>query len=236
MYNLLISLAIGTALTLAFGFGFGNVLYYGLPPGLLGAIGVYFYLARKSYKQLQNKFQKSQAKLQNRDVEEALQILEDARDLEKWQFLVGSQLDGQAGSILYSMQRFDEAEEYLEGAFRKNWVARGMLGVLYYKRGDYEKMEETFEEAVLANKDKPLLWNVYAYCMWKSRQREEAIDVLNRAVDENEKDKKTQQNLNALQNGNKMNMRGWGDQWYQFHLDRPPRPDVQRQTKFRPQR
>lgn len=239
MYNLLISLGAGAVVTVIFGFLLGGgsfSIFYGLVPGIFGVIGVYLFLARRSYNQLQDIFKQSQVMLQNRQVNEAIEKLEEAYPIGKWQFLVESQVDGQIGTILYSTQRFDEAEDYLKDSFKKNWNARAMLGVLYYKQQDYEKMEDVFEEAVLANKDKPLLWNVYAYCLWKSRQREEAIDVLNRAVDKNENDEKTKQNLNALKNGNKMNMRGWGDQWYQFHLDRPPRPQVQRQVNFRGRR
>jgi len=235
MYNLLIALAAGLAATIGFGFILGGgtlSIWYGLVPGLLALIGVYIYLARRSFKQMRTYFENAQQQVKNQNIDPAIDILKEAYPIADWQFMVKSQIDGQIGTILYSAKRFDEAEQYLKKAFSKNWVARAMLGVHYYKNKKYDTMREVFEEAVAANKDKPLLWNLYAYCLWKSRNRSDAIDVLNRALDNNENDEKTEQNLNALKNGNKMKMRGWGNMWYQFHLDRPPQQQMQRQVRF----
>lgn len=235
MYNLLIAIGAGVAATLAFGFALGGgsfAIWYGIVPGLFALIGVYIYLARRTLGQLREYVQEAQQRVQSRNVDAAIEKLKSAYPLASWQFLVKSQIDGQIGTILYSAKRFDDALPYLKRSFSKNWVARAMLGVYYYKNKKYEKMREIFEEAAVANKDKPLLWNLYAYCLWKSRNRSDAIDVLNRALENNEDDKKTKDNLNALQNGNKMKMRGWGQMWYQFHLDRPPRQQMRKQVKF----
>ncbi len=235
MYNLLIAIAAGVVATLGFGFLLGGgsfAFWYGFVPGLFALIGVYIWLARRSFKQMRQYVDRAQKQVQNQNIDPAVDILKEAYPIADWQFLIKSQIDGQIGTILYSAKRFDEAEQYLKRAFSKNWVARAMLGVHYYKNKKYDKMREVFEEAAMANKDKPLLWNLYAYCLWKSRNRSDAIDVLNRAVDHNENDEKTKQNLNALKNGNKMKMRGWGNMWYQFHLDRPPQQQMRQQVKF----
>ncbi len=250
MYNALISLGVAAATTLVFGFLLGGMslsgLLYGIAPGLIALVVTYFLLARRTYNQVQEYFQKAQQPLQNRDVESAVNIIKDAYPLGDWQFLVESQINAQIGTMLYSAQKFDRAENYLQDAFdnstvvnailSQNWRAPAMLGVIHYRNKNFDEMREVFEDAVATNEDKPLLWNLYAYCLWKSRQRSDAIDVLNRAVEEVD-DQKTEDNLNALQNGSKMNMSGWGNQWYQFHLDRPP-PQQRRgnQAQFRRQR
>jgi tetratricopeptide (TPR) repeat protein len=234
MYNLLIALAAGVVATIGFGLILGGgtlSIWYGLVPGILALVGLYIYLARRSFKQMREYVEKAQQQVQNQNIDPAVDILKEAYPIADWQFMVKSQIDGQIGTILYSAKRFEEAEQYLKKAFSKNWVARAMLGVHYYKNKKYDKMREVFEEAAMANKEKPLLWNLYAYCLWKSRNRSDAIDVLNRALDNNENDEKTEQNLNALKNGNKMKMRGWGNMWYQFHLDRPPQQQMRQQIR-----
>jgi tetratricopeptide (TPR) repeat protein len=225
MYNLLISLAAAVATTVATGFIFGGgefEFWYGLVPGLIVFVALFIYLARRILNQMQELVGEAQREFHNQNIDRGIEVLEQARPLAKWQFFLGSQIDGQIGSVLYMAKRFDEAEPYLKRSFKKNWVSRAQLGVLYYKKKKYSEMEEVFEEAVAANKKESLLWNLYAYCMWKRGKRDEAIDVLNRAMEAVESDEKTERNLKALKNNRKMKMRGWNMMWYQFHLDRPP--------------
>ncbi len=225
MYNLLISIATGVIVTLIFGFIFGSggfALIYGIVPGIIALFAVYVWLARRTLAQVQALGEQAQKQLQNRNIDRAVDIFKSGYPLGKWQFFVKGQLDAQIGTILYVAQRFDDAEPFLRNAFAKNWTARGMLGVLYYKRRKFDDMETVFEEAVTANKKQALLWNVYAYCLWKSKQRDKAIDVLNRAVDALDGHQQTEKNLQALKNNRKMKMRSWNQLWYQFHLDRMP--------------
>ena len=171
--------------------------------------------------------------MQNQNIDRAVEILKSGYPIGKWQFFVDQQIDGHIGSILYMGKRYDEAERYLKNSFKKNWVARAMLGVLYYKRKKLDEMIEVFDEAVVANKKESLLWNLYAYCLWKSGRRDKAIDVLNRAIDAGIEDERTERNLKALKNNRKMKMRGWNMMWYQFHLDRPPQQRQQVQFRSR---
>lgn len=236
MYNLLISLAAGFLTTLLVGFGLGGgelKLLYGLLPGLTVMGVVYVLLARRILNKVQIIVGQAQAELQQnpQNTARAIALLKQCYPLGKWQILIKSQIDAQIGSILYMTQKFDQSEPYLKTSFKKNWVARAMLGALYFKRKNYAEMEAVFEEAAKANKKEALLWNIYAYCMWKSGQTDKAITVLNRAVEAVPTDTKSKTNLNALQNNKKMKMRSWNMMWYQFHLDKPP---VQRQsTQFR---
>ena len=96
-------------------------------------------------------------------------------------------------------------------------------------------MVDAFEVAVEGSPKEALLWNVYAYCLWKSSQKDKAISVLERALEHVSSDERTRDNLKALQNNKKMKMRGWNMMWYQFHLDTPPQPKMP-QPKMRHQR
>lgn len=236
MYNLLVSLASATAATALFGFLFGGgefSLAYGIIPGILVFLGTFVYLARWVMKKVEVIVASAQPELQNRKIERAVEIMKSAYPLAKWQFLLKSQIDGQIGTILFAAQKFDDAEPFLQRSFKRNWVPRAMLATLYYKRKRFDEMKDIFEEAVLANKKQALLWNLYAYCLWKQNKRDEAIEVLVRASEHVGDDERTERNLKALQNDRKMKMRGWNMQWYQFHLDKPPQPKMQIQGRRR---
>ncbi len=248
MYNVLISLGVGVLVFVAFSFALGGgefAWFYGLVPGLAAQLGAYFFLARRSMNAVQAISARAQAKLAaaqqsggnrsqkqlDRAVNDAIAVLKEGYEHGKWQFFVEAQIDGQIGQLLYMVKQYDKAQSYLERSFNRNWVARAMLGALLYKKKKYDRMKEVFEEAVDKNKKESLLWNLYAYCMWKQGKKDEALDVLNRAIEHVGSDDKTKANLKALQNDKKMKMRGWNMMWYQFHLDAPP---VQRQrTQFR---
>lgn len=236
MYNLLVSLAAGISATLLVGFiaGGGDLkILWGIVPGVMVFVGVFMYLARRVMQKVEAIVQSAQPELQNRKVERAVEIMKTAYPLAKWQFFLKSQIDGQIGSILFAAQKFDDAEAFLARSFSRNWVPQGMLATLYYKRKKFDEMKEIFEGAVKSNKKQALLWNVYAYCMWKQNKRDEAIEVLNRAIEHVPNDEKTQRNLKALQNNRKMKMRGWNMQWYQFHLDKPPQQKMMIQGRRR---
>jgi tetratricopeptide (TPR) repeat protein len=245
MYNLLISLAAGLIVGGLAGFFLGSsplsMLYTGLVPGLIAFGAAFFYLMRRSLKQVEKLSNEAQQYLQNRNVDRAIEILEQGYELQKWQFLIEPQIDAQIGQILFMNKKFDKAETYLRNAFQGNlirklflgrlWMAWAMLGVIYYKQKDHDKMKATFSEAVSTNKKESLLWNLYAYVMWKTGKRDKAIDVLNEAIESGITDKRTKKNLKALKNNRKMKMRGWDMMWYQFHLDRPPAQ--RQQVQFR---
>lgn len=236
MYNLLLSLLAAALTTALFGFLIGGGdfnFWYGFLPGIIALVATFAMLARRVLKKVEAIMAAAQPELQNRNLDRAVDIIKTAYPLAKWQFLLRSQIDGQIGTIWYAAQKFDRAEPFLERSFKKNWVARAMLGTLHYKRKDYDAMKAVFEEAASANKKQALLWNIYAYCLWKLKKRDEAIEVLNRALEHVPNDEKTQRNLKALQNDRKMKMRGWNMQWYQFHLDKPPQPKMQIQGRRR---
>ena len=250
MYNVLISIGVGLLVFVGLSFALGGGEFewmYGIVPGIMAQLGAYFLLARRSMNAVQEISARAQTKLAaaqqsggggagaqkqlERAVNDAIAVLKEGYEHGKWQFLVDAQIDGQIGQLLYMTKEYDKSQSYLERSFNRNWVAKAMLGALLYKKKKYDRMKEVFEEAVDKNKKESLLWNLYAYCMWKQGKQDDAIEVLNRAVEHIGTDDRTKANLKALQNNKKMKMRGWNMMWYQFHLDAPP---VQRQrTQFR---
>ena len=247
MLNILIAVAVGVLgfVVSSFGLGGGNFRpLYGVVPALFLMTGAFVYLARRSLKQLQAIMEQAQTLLTQvsehqtnpkaalKKIDEAVELLKTGYPIERWQLWSKAQIDGQIGQLYFMTERYDEAEPYLAASIKRNWIARAMLGVLYYKRRQHDKMKVVFEEAVSVNKKESLLWNVYAYCLWKSNQRDLAIQTLSRSLEHVGSDERTKENLLALQNNKIMKMRGWNMMWYQFHLDKPPGQQQQLQQRL----
>jgi tetratricopeptide (TPR) repeat protein len=223
MYNLLISLAGGIAVTLAIRFGTSFGWAGSTLPGVLAALALYFVLARRSWKQLEAIFTETQHELQAQRIDRAVQALQRGFALAPWQFLVASQLHSQIGVLLYVKKDFDAALPHLEKSFARHWVARGMLAASRWRRRDLAGMEKVLEAAVKTSKKEGLLWCVYAWLLEKEDRHDDAVKVLGRAVEKNPSDEKLKSALQTVQNGKKLKLgKLYGEQWFQFHLEPMP--------------
>lgn len=197
-------------------------------PALVVVGGAYFLLARRTGKQLERIMLAAQKELMSRKVERAVAIMESARPLARWQFFVNKALNSQIGAIYYLQENFEAALPMLQDSDPRNWVARVMLAVLFYKKKDLTKMDLEFTSAARFNKKQGLLYSVWAWCHWKRENADRAVAILAQGDKELEgKDERLKQNLLNLQNGRKMKMKGYAEQWYQFHLEKPPQPKPQ---------
>ena len=223
MYNLLISLAAGLAVTLAIRFG-TNVGWVGsILPGLL-ALGVaYFVLARRSWKQLEALMGTVQKELMAQKFDRALQTLQGGFALAPWQFLVASQLHSQIGVLRYVRQDFAGALPHLEKSFSRHGMARAMLAVTHYRKKDLEKMRKVFDEAAKDNKKDGLVFATWAWIEEKEGKHDQAIAVLARGLKANPGDEKLKSAAQALQNDKRLKLgKLYGEQWFQFHLEKMP--------------
>ncbi len=151
--------------------------------------------------------------------EKAVRELKDALQYSKWQLYVDGQLNSQIGMIYYMKRDFSNAFPHLEKSFFKNWAATAMLAVSYMKRQKKDKMISTFDRAVQWNGKESLLWSLYAYCMNESGESVRAKEILAKGLKKLPGDEKLKDNLECLEKGKKMNMRAYGDLWFQFHLE-----------------
>lgn len=222
MLNLLIAVAAAIAALLGSYLALGHHWWSAVLPGTVALLGVYVWLARRATRQLETLFMSAQKELLARRTDKALALLDSGFALARWQFFVAPQIHAQKGVLLYVLERDDEAEPHLRQAFFKHWVARAMLGSLCFRRKQFAQMEPIFEAAVRAAKKEPLLWAVYAWCLDKSGARPKAIEVLGRGVELNPADERLKKLQIALQNDKRMKMHAWGNEWFQFRLERPP--------------
>lgn len=183
----------------------------------------------------------------------AVEVLKRGFMFEKWQIGVSTMLNARIGTLLFTkwlvMQQVPDAKSkgsgladaipYLEKARLKGrkaqllqalWPAWAMLAVAYYKgRKDLDGAVRVLEDAVKVAKKQGMLWSLYAWILWKEERLDDAIAVLARGKEAAADDKNLGENLTALQNRKKMNMRGYGEQWYQFGLERPKMAGMQPQ-------
>jgi Tfp pilus assembly protein PilF len=103
----------------------------------------------------------------------------------------------------------------------QHYVAKAMLGILQWKRGEKKKAKQTFELALKSGKKESLLYGVFAYVLNEMKERDAAIAVLNRGLKICKDDERLLSNRSLLQNGKPMKMKVYGEQWYQFMLERP---------------
>jgi tetratricopeptide (TPR) repeat protein len=239
MINLIKSLLAGLLVAALFKLTFVDSLWGLILPFLITAIGLFIFLARRSARTLEALVQKVQIDLQTLSptsppserqaaMDKAVETLKGGLAIGRDQFLVNSQLHAQIGQIYYVQQRFKEARPHLEKSFSRIWIARAMFACILFKDKEYAQMKKVFEETVKHSDKESLLWNLYAWCVWKSGDRDSAQIILDRAVRALPKDEKLKKNADNLKNNNQIKMRGWKEMWYQFHLEPIPQQDLQR--------
>jgi DNA mismatch repair ATPase MutS len=81
--------------------------------------------------------------------------------------------------------------------------------------------DETVNLALKSGKKESLLYAVYAYVLMEMSERDKAIEVLNKGLEICKGDERLITNRNLLQNGKALKMKVYGEQWYQFLLERP---------------
>ena len=219
MYNLLISAGAALAVLLILLFGFKLVWWGSVMITLLVFIGVFLLFSRITMKKVTAALETAGKDLQGQRFEKAIRELKDALQYGKWQIYVEGQLNAQIGMIYYMKRDFSNAFPHLEKSFFKNWAATAMLAVSYMKRQKKDKMISTFEKAVQWNGKESLLWGLYAYCMNESGEAGKAKEILARGLKKIPGDEKLKDILECLEKGKKMNMRAYGDLWFQFHLE-----------------
>jgi tetratricopeptide (TPR) repeat protein len=113
---------------------------------------------------------------------------------------VKGSIDGQIGVVQYLRKKNEEAEPLLAAASMQHYIAKAMLGILQWKRGEKKKAKETFELALKAGKKESLLYAVYAYVLLEMGDREKAIEILNKGLGICKGDERLITNRNLLQN------------------------------------
>ena len=220
MLNLLSGLgaAIVTGLLLSL---LGIYKWITLPLGLIAGVALFIYLGRRVQGQLEKIFNRASEVMRKQQFDQAIEIMKEGYRFNRWQFLVRGSIDGQIGVVQYLRKKNAEAEPLLRSASPQHYIAKAMLGILQWKRGEKKQARTTFQLALKSGKKESLLYAVYAYVLNEMKDREKAVAVLNQGLTVCKDDERLLVNRNNLQNNKPMKMKVYGDQWYQFMLERP---------------
>jgi tetratricopeptide (TPR) repeat protein len=191
------------------------------PLGLVAGAGMFIYLGRRTQAQLEKVFNRAAEFLKKQQFDQAIEAMKEGYRFSKWQFLVKGSIDGQIGVVQYLRKKNDEAEPLLRSASYQHYIAKAMLGILQWKRGEKAKAKITFQMALKSGKKESLLYAVYAYVLNELKERDKAVEVLNKGLKVCQDDERLLVNRNNLQNNKPMKMKVYGDQWYQFMIERP---------------
>ncbi len=195
--------------------------WIGAPVGLAAGVGLFIYLGRKVQQELEKIFGRAGEALKKQKFDAAITIMKEGYAFSSRQFMVKGSIDGQIGMVQYLRQKNDEAEPLLRSASMQHYIAKAMLGILQWKRGEKKQARETFELALKTGKKESLLYAVYAYVLLEMGDRAKAIEVLNKGLGVCKGDERLLSNRTLLQNNKPMKMKVYGEQWYQFMLERP---------------
>lgn len=220
MYNILIAAAASIVVALIVFFTLSMPWWGAILLALAVFAGLFVILTKTTMSKVTLALEIAGKDLQGQRFEKAIRELKDTlQKYGKWQVYVEGQLNSQIGMIYYMKRDFSNAFPYLQKSFFKNGAAMGMLAVSYMKRQKKDKMIETFEKTVQWNGKESLLWGLYAYCLNEIGDVSKAKEVLEKGLKKIPGDEPLKENLENLENGKKMKMRQYGDQWFQFHLE-----------------
>ncbi|MFO7810198.1 MAG: tetratricopeptide repeat protein [Candidatus Delongbacteria bacterium] len=223
MRNILITILVAFAVSAGLMLIMPGNIAFPVLIGILSAITVFVILTRKATKELERLNNKAQKALYSQKFDRALRIYESGLLLARKSPFIAGQIHGLIGMIHFMRKDNDKAKPSLIRASSMNWVAKGMLGVIYMHEKKYDEMEKAFRTMVTSGKKEGLAWALYAYCLERVKEHEKAIKILeegNKKLKENDERIKT--NILELKNNRRMRMKQFGDTWYQFMLERPP--------------
>lgn len=231
MYNIIISVALVVVTFLVLKFAVGLSWWLSLIIGFVLGLGAFALLSRYIMKKVEAIMSSAMKDLQTQRVtskemqlklvDKAIREMQPALQYGKWQIYVTGQVNSAIGMLHYIKRDFSTAFPYLQKGFFKNWVTMGMLAISYMKRNKRDKMKDTFEKAVLGTPKESLLWALYAWCLADGGDTDKAKEVLERGLKKVAGDENLTQNLALLKDGKRMKMTGYGEMWYQFHLENP---------------
>ena len=224
MINLAFSL--GLAILVSFGFLALKVQsWISIPMGIISGFLLFIFLGRKIQVQLEAIMARMQKDMQDSKIDRAIETLKEGFELRHRHFFISGQLNAQIG-VLYYLQgpkKYDLALDHFKKGFVKHFIAQGMMAVIYYKRKNYDAMKETMDRTVQASKKESIVYGLYAYLLYQIKDKEKAIEVLQKGIKKLPGDEKLTVNLVQLQNNKKMKMKVYGEMWVQFMLERAPR-------------
>lgn len=225
MRNLALALGVGVLLALALYLPGWLKLGEAIVPGVIAIVVAYFVLARRTLKKVEAIFVEAGNALQAMPprFDQGIAVMQRAYAYAPQQFGIKSQVDTQIGVVYFLQQEYNKALPYLERSYRfGHWMGGAMLAVIHYKKKNHDEMRRTLDYVCKRARKQGLVWNLYAYLLMQIGDKDRAQQVLIDGLKHTKDDPRVKDSLLAIQNGKKIKMKAYKEQWYQFHLERPP--------------
>jgi tetratricopeptide (TPR) repeat protein len=210
-------IAVGAGLV-AFSLGaslFGPVA--GFLPGFLVFGLVWILLSRRVAQEVEVALRPLPALAQERKVEEARQLLQQARRrFGRWQLLLDGQLAAQIGMLDYALGQHDQALPNLERGKWRNWAALTAIGCIHWRKGNKPKAWESLQAAAAVAGREVIVYGLLARLKALDGDVNGALAALDmglRAAPDSAFLKEAQR---RLANGQSLEVRTFPPTWFQF--------------------
>ena len=180
MYNLIISL-VAASVAFVVGAQFGSWTA-GIIPALIALAAAWIVLVRRTSKQLEGIMGAAGKEFEAGRVESGKRLIESARPLAKWQFLLEEQIDGQLGAVEYMQRNYKAARPLLEKGGARSWNSQGMLAAMDIRTNNRSKAVKRMLGVKKVGKKDPIMWGVLAYACVQDGQVDLALESINEAL------------------------------------------------------
>ena len=223
MYTILLSILLGAACGGVWtALGLWKTWQMGILLGVLVALIAFVVISRILAKRVEPSFLAVQKQIQAGQSQLAIRQLEELMPLSRWQVLLKGQIHAQIGMLAYASGDEKRAAEHLAQAGLRSSEARLTLAALEYRRGHKDQAREILDVAIRASKKQIMPYHVHAWMSAKDGDREAAINKLLAAQKVEPSNESTEENLQRLRNGKKLNMKRFGMAWFGLQLEKPP--------------
>ena len=234
MYNLLLALAAGVVVYALAAWWTGWIA--GILPAVIVLALSYFFLARRSGRQLEAIFKRAVKEFEGGRVEQGRKIFEEGFALARWQFLVAAQIHAQLGALDYmqasqaALMRqpasFKSARQHLEKAWSRNWQAQAMLAAIDHREGNNAAALERLEKLKSSGAKEALYWGLFAYIAHKAGDADKALQVLDLGQQQLPSSDSLKNMANQVRNKKDVKMKPFAPGWYQFFPDQIPKESM----------
>ena len=179
------------------------------------------------------KFQEEMEREQAKSIREAIDMMVILKPYEKWNLMIGRQVNTLKGQFHYQLKEYDKAYEYFQKSLLLDPMLVAMQMALYYRRGEDEKVRKCFYKGTGRFKDNKavILYALYSWILVQQNKIDEAVKLLAEAKTRAENDV-LKQNWDYLVNGHVRRFSNslLGDQWYALMLETPKITRIQQQA------
>jgi tetratricopeptide (TPR) repeat protein len=186
---------------------------------------------KRQMNQMQNRMtggdkglQKQLEKKQTDGIRQALEVVEKARPLFKWNPLARRQTNTLKAQLYYQIKEFEKADECFRKCLILDPITYAMRMARAHAVGDKARVEKMYRKGIKRYKDAKgvLIYALYSWILVREKKLDEAVQVLEKGKDATESEI-LRDNWTHLVNdrARRFSNAGLGESWYALQLETP---------------